>query len=368
MRVQILQKYHLRNVSRNLNVKLKHIMTFRSIRILTISLTILLMTLVTAQFQPLNAQDNEPLTEEMRGFLKSEAFNVGFLLQSEALFTLEENNILGEDGFGLGPTRLRFDGMSDGGFSYEMDFELRRSPTIWDASIGYRSSDAFGIETGMHKADIGLDLQPGPGKIDFIDRARLISLMTNRREVGVSATGQFDQFDYTVGVYNGTGRNLQNDGNLMYLLKGGYTFEFDNGGSLYVVANGAYNGTVGESIGILTTEGDRLVYGGYVDYESDSWFGAAELLLTSFESIQLTEKETITGAYITLGNHITEKDELLARWDYIGYDLLDTNSSLYILGWNHQFTSVMSFQVNALAQFEESEEYFGLQGNLQYEF
>jgi len=331
-------------------------------------MTVLLTTLGTAQFQQLNAQDNEPLTEQMRDLLKSDAFNVGFLLQSEALFTLDENNILGEDGFGLGPTRLRFDGQSDGGFAYEMDLELRRSPSLWDASIYYKSSEEFEIEAGMHKADIGLDLQPGPGKIDFIDRARLINVMTNRREVGISARGQFDQFDYTVGVYNGTGRNLNNDGNLMYLLKAGYTLEFDNGGELYVVANGAYNGTVGESIGNLTTEGDRLVYGGYIDYESDSWFGAAELLMTSFDSIQLTDEETITGAYITLGNKVTEKDELLARWDYIGYDQLGSDSSLYILGWNHQFTTVMSFQLNALAQFEGNEEYFGLQGNLQYEF
>lgn len=314
------------------------------------------------------AQSDEPLTNEMRDLLKSDAFNVGFLIQSEALFTVDEDNVLGETGFGLGPTRLRFDGNTDGGFAYEMDLELRRSPSLWDASIYYRSSDAFELEAGMHKADIGLDLQPGPGKIDFIDRARLINVLTNRREVGVSAKGQFDQFDYTVGVYNGTGRSLQNDGNLMYLLKAGYTFELDNGGVLYVVANGAYNGTVGESIGDLTTEGDRLVYGGYIDYESDSWFGAAELLMSSFESIQLTDEETITGAYVTVGNKVTEKDELLGRWDYIGYDLLNTDSSLFILGWNHQFTSVMSLQINALAQFENSEEYFGLQGNLQYEF
>ena len=118
-------------------------MTIRLIRILSILMTVLLTTLGTAQFQQLNAQDNEPLTEQMRDLLKSDAFNVGFLLQSEALFTLDENNILGEDGFGLGPTRLRFDGQSDGGFAYEMDLELRCSPSLWDASIYYKSSEEF---------------------------------------------------------------------------------------------------------------------------------------------------------------------------------------------------------------------------------
>ncbi|HKL16395.1 MAG TPA: hypothetical protein VJ915_12205, partial [Balneolaceae bacterium] len=120
-------------------------MIFRPIRILTILLTVVLITFGTAQFQYLNAQNNEPLTDQMRDLLKSDAFNVGFLLQSEAIFTtdVEGGNVLGEDGFGLGPTRLRFDGNSDRGFAYEMDLELRRSPTVWDASIMYKNSDAF---------------------------------------------------------------------------------------------------------------------------------------------------------------------------------------------------------------------------------
>ena len=343
-------------------------MTLRPFKILTTLLTLLLITLVTSNFNYLNAQSDEPLTDQMRELLKSEAFNVGFLFQSDVTFSFKDDNFLGGDAFGLGPTRLKFDGISDGGFSYKMALELRRSPTVWDASVGYKKSDAFGIKTGMHKVDIGLDLQPGPGSIDFISRARLINLMTNRREVGVTAYGDIDQFDYAIGVYNGTGRNLQNDDNFMYLLKGGYTFDLNDGGTLYVVANGALNGTVGENIGGLTTEGDRLLYGGYVDYESDSWFGSAELLITEFESIQLPEEETITGAYVTIGNRVTDEDELLVRWDYIGYDLRDTNSSLYILGWNHQFTSVVSLQINALAQFEENEEFFGLAGNFQYQF
>ena len=347
-------------------------MIIRPKGLLTILIT-LLITLGAAQVQHLQAQSDEPLTDEIRELYKSDAFNIGFLLQSEALFTEGDDNALGETGFGLGPTRLRFDGMTDGGFMYEMDLELRRSPLIWDASIYYVASDAFELEAGMHKADIGLDLQPGPGKIDFIDRAQLINIMTNRREVGVSARGQLDQFDYTVGVYNGTGRDLDNDGNLMYLLKAGYTFEFDNDGVLYVVANGALNGTVGEEIAGLTTNGDRLTYGGYLDYESDSWFGAFEVLATTFETNDLaatppTVEETILGTYITLGNKITEKDELLGRWEYIGYDFQDRESNLLILGWNHQFTSVMSLQINGLALFEEDDESFGLQGNLQYEF
>ena len=56
------------------------------------------------------------------------------------------------------------------------------------------------------------------------------------------------------------------------------------------------------------------------------------------------------------------------RIDHISYNEVDSSSNLFVLGWNHQATSVISFQVNALAEFDENEEYFGLAGNFQYQF
>lgn len=314
------------------------------------------------------AQDNEPLTDEMRDLLKSEPFNVGLLLQSTANFSLSDDNFNGGNSFGLGATRLKISGAVDGGFNYNLQMDFRRSSSVFDAAIGYRKSEGFGIKAGLQKPDIGLDLQPNPGKTDFINRARLIGVILDTRELGVSASGQVDQFDYTVSVFNGTGRSLSNDDHFMFAAKGAFTIDLENDGTLYIGANGGLNGTENEPVGFLQSEGDRLIYGAFLDYESDNWFGAAELLMTSFETISLPEDETITGAYVTVGNNVTEKDQLLARIDHISYDQLDYSSNLFVLGWNHQATSVISLQVNALAQFEENEEFFGLSGNFQYQF
>lgn len=352
------------------NKKPLQIMIFRLNISVTVFLTVLLLTFGTALNQLAEAQDSEPLTDQMRDLLKSEPFNVNFLLQSEAAFTLKDDDFLGGNGFGLGSTRLQFDGEVDGGYSYEMELELRNSPSVVDANVGYKSSDSFAIKVGMQKPDIGLDLQPSPGKTVFINRARLVGEILNSREVGISASGQVDRFDYTVSVFNGTGRSLSNDDNFMFAAKGAFTVDLENNGFLYIGANGGINGTEGESIGNfnLQTQGDRLIYGAFVDYNSDSWFGAAEVLMTTFETNQLPDDETITGAYVTLGNNVTEKDQLLARIDHISYSKVDYSSNLFVLGWNHQATSVISFQVNALAQFDDNEEYFGLSGNFQYQF
>jgi len=317
----------------------------------------------------LQAQDQEPLTSEMQNLLKSEPFNVGILLQSTANFSLSDDGFNGGRQFGLGATRLRFGGSVDSGFDYVLQMDFRRTTSVIDAAVGYRSSDQFYLRAGLQKPDIGLDLAPNPGQTDFINRARLIGLMLNTREIGVSASGNFDNFDYNVAIFNGTGYSLNNDDRFMYLAKIGYDVDMDNNRSLYLGANGALNTTQNEGItGNLFSTGDRLIYGLYADYRSDSWFGAGELLMTTFESNQTTDDETITGAYITIGNNVTENDQLLARWDHIGYNETDLISNLFILGWNHQATSVISFQVNALAQFEDGDESFGLAGNFQFQF
>lgn len=316
----------------------------------------------------LNAQDREPLAEEMRGLLKSNPFNVGFLLQSTANFSLTDDNFNGGNRFGLGATRLKFSGNIDGGFNYNLQMDFRRNSSVVDASIGYRHTEGFGLEAGLQKPDIGLDLQPNPGATDFISRARLIGTILNSREVGISASGVFENFDYTVSIFNGTGFSLNNDDRFMVAAKGAFSIDLENDGSLYIGANGALNGTEGEQVGFLISQGDRLIYGAFLDYESDNWFGAAELLMTTFESNQVPDDETITGAYVTVGNNVTDKDQLLVRWDHIGYNETDFKSNLFVFGWNHQATSVISLQANALGQFTDGEESFGLAGSFQFQF
>lgn len=337
-----------------------------------VTATILVFVTAAGVTDTTMAQDREPLVDEMTNLLKSDPFNVSFLMQSTANATLQDDDFNGGNRFGLGATRLKFNGNVDGGFNYNLQMDFRRNSSVVDAAIGYKVSDGFALKAGLQKPDIGLDLQPNPGATDFISRARLIGIMLNTREVGVSASGLIENFDYTISVFNGTGYSLQNDDRFMVAAKGAFTVDLDNDGSLYIGANGAINGTEGEPVGSgsfgLFSQGDRLTYGVFADYESDNWFGAAELLMTSFESSQVPDEETITGAYVTLGNNVTDKDQILARWDHIGYNEVDYKSNLFVFGWNHQATSVISLQVNALGQFDDGEEFFGLAGNFQFQF
>lgn len=319
----------------------------------------------------LNAQNQEPLYDEITELLKSDPFNVGILLQSTANFSLKDDGFNSGRRLGIGATRLRFGGNVDGGFNYVMQLDFRRAPGVIDAAVGYSASDQFSITTGLQKPDIGLDLQPNPGNTDFINRARLIGTMLNSRELGVSVSGRFNGFDYNAGVFNGIGlRSFNNPGDrFMYLAKAGYRSELNNGGSLYFGANGALNTTENETVGNtgLRSMENRLTYGIFADYRSDTWFWAAEFLRTNFDS-SATLDETISGLYVTLGNKVTDDTEILVRWDHLTFNLLARSSNLYVIGLNHQITSLISLQINALAEFEENEESFGFAGNFQFQF
>lgn len=326
---------------------------------------LLLFTMVPV----LHAQ--EPLTEQMRGHLKSEEFNVGLLLQALGNFSFTDDDFNGGNMFDIGATRLSFQGTVDQNFIYKMQMDFRRSVSIMDAQVGYAFSDDFRIIAGAFKPFLSLDLDPNPGATDFINRARHVGAMMNSREIGVTALGESENLNYRVGMYNGTGLSRTNDGGFLYTARLGYATEFDNG-EFHIGLNGAVNQTEFERVGNtgFTSSGDRLFYGFFARYDSDTIFGAFELLQTRFDTPDFNDEETITGFFATIGTSLSGRTDLLGRWDHLEFNILDRRSELLIFGVNHQATPLVSFQVNLMTLLDDSsdEARVGLSGNFQFQF
>lgn len=312
----------------------------------------------------------ESATDRMREHLKSEEFSVGFLLQSIGNFSFTDDDFNGGNMFDIGATRLSFQGRVDNGFLYKLQMDFRRSVSIMDAQVGYAFSDDFRIITGAFKPFLSIDLDPNPGATDFINRARQVGAMMNSREIGITALGESGNFNYRIGMYNGNGLARTNGGGFLYTARLGYLIPSDNS-EFKIGLNAAVNQTQMERVGNsgLTSTDDRILYGFFAQYDSESLFGTFEFLQTQFDTPEPDTEETITGFFATLGTHLSDKTDLLARWDHLEYDELNRNSELLTFGLNHQATQLVSFQVNLLALIPESDDtQVGLSGNFQFQF
>jgi hypothetical protein len=335
---------------------------------LTITLSILILTASN-----LFAQTNEPLADRMKEKLKSEEFNVTFLMQTFGNVTFTDRDFNDGNGYELDANRLGFRGVLDGKFSYRFQLEYTDAPSILDARMGYAFSDNFQIQVGSYKPRLSADLDPNPGITDFIDRARQVGAMMNNREIGITLLGENNGFNYAFGMYNGNRLENKNDGRFLYTGRLSYTFG-NAGRSLELGLNGGYNQTENERVGRsgLTSLGNREIFGFYAKFTNASLFGTVEYLQSNFDAQELQAEESISGFYGTLGKNITERDQILARWDHLEYDILNRNSDLLILAWKRKITSLFSIHVNALALLGsedfDGEDQYGLKANFQFQF
>lgn len=333
----------------------------------------LLLILAVILFSPiLSAQQTEPRADRLTEMLKSDVFSLGLLLQSEAAFSFNDDTFNGGRSFDMGATRLDMRGVVDNNYTYRLQVDFRRQVSIMDAQAGYLFNEDHRFIAGASKPTISRDLDPSPGDTHFMNRARQVGAMMNSREIGVTFLGEPGNLSYRFGIYNGTGLTRSNDNRFMYTGRLDYNFDF-NDTLLKVGLIGMLNQTRMTNVGNtgLMSEGDRLLYGFFFDLQSGPVFAVVEYLQTKFDAFDFGgSEETIDGFYGTLGVNISEKDQLLARWDYLGFDLADRQSDLITFGWNHQATRLISFQVNLLALLDDDvdDSQMGLSAVMQFQF
>lgn len=132
----------------------------------------------------------------------------------------DEDNI--ENSFRLRRVRLSVSGNLNEIISYKIQGDFGSSPMLVDAFVKAKFSDAFAVQFGQFKLPFSIESPINPIDLEAIDYGEAISKLVGYsdvcgvgslgRDLGIMVTGKFHMFDYSVGIFNGTGPyKLYND-------------------------------------------------------------------------------------------------------------------------------------------------------------
>lgn len=321
----------------------------------TLSALLLLFVLHTAMVQnpAVAAATDEPLADDLRARFKGESFSLGILLQTQAYFSYRDSDFNGGRSWDLGSTRIDFRGTVDRDFTYRVRVYYLSQQQSIDARVGYRFSENTELVAGAFKPYLSRELDPSPGRTDFVRRARYVGAMMNSLEVGTSLLGKAGPVGYRLGIYNGTGvqgMRGNTDNRFLYTARAFTTYEL-NGSPLVIGASGALNQSPAARVGNtgLTSKANRYLYGAFADYRAEHFFVAAEWVQTFFDAPEYANRqETITGFHATIGYKVGRRHELLARWDYLSFDLHKNPRDRLLAGLNYYPTSLITFRLNVV--------------------
>jgi len=300
----------------------------------------------TAQAQ---SDDSDSLYDELRALFQDDALSFGALLQSQAEVHWDPER-QGENTFRVADARLKVYGNLDNNFSYVLQTRFTDSPAILDANISY-TGNRFALTAGAQKPGISGEFLTPASNTDFVNRSQVVSALVQRRDIGLKARFILSPSVYlSGGMFNGTNQKLENSNNTFYYT-GRLVFYPDMGENdeLRIGVNAAHSNENGTLIGngfLPQVDGDRTIYGGDIRLESGRLLLSSELLLADLEYAAGIEDE-VRGFQVTGGYRVSEKTQLLLRFDHLESDIIAIpEEDLLLAGLNLNFTGTTSFQFN----------------------
>ncbi|SMO47165.1 porin [Gracilimonas mengyeensis] len=323
--------------------------------------------IASADLKAQQSSENE-LINELRKMVKSEAFNISSLIMARSTIDFDSD---GTRRMTVPQARLKVTGKLDGGFSYNLHFDAADNSILLDAIIGYKISDGANFTVGAQKPGISYEFLTGPHKIDFVSRSQVVTALTQNRDIGAKLSGDLnDNFNYSVGIFNGNSLN-SNDNNKFYYA-GRLGFSSDEG-TLVGGVNAAFGDKNGTSITgkvLPAIDGERVIYGGDLRFENSQVILATEVLGASLEYAGIPDKDNVFGFHVTGGYKFSEKVEMLARYEQFNSDVLSSvETERAVIGYTHYPTGQTAFRINYLLPLDDSAfENHGLALNYQISF
>lgn len=320
-------------------------MFLHSGKVLTLSLLLILLLNVDILAQ----ENTEGLDSQLKSRLQTENFRLGLLVQTNFRYSFEDDNFQGGRTFQLANARVDLRGNLDGGFFYRVFVNMSSEPNLLDAFVGYRYDARLRIIAGAQKPQQTTDFIPPPQSTDFMSRARITGLLVQRREIGLSAQGDIENFYYYAGIFNGSGLSANNNNKLYAIGRLQYTTREVIPGFIRFAISGSHGNSAGINSGANgpLLRGTRSIVGADIHVETDKIKIKAEYLTGELETVRSPlATETISGYYVSGGYKIDPKWMFVSRFQGWHFDLNDESHTQITLGAKYQATSLISFRFN----------------------
>ncbi len=302
-------------------------------------------------------QDDEPLFGALVQMFKTKQLRLGALLQVLGDFQSERDAIEGNNGFSLPRVRMSFRGDLDHRITYAVEAELSRTPTLGDAWVRVTLSPAFAVDVGHYKVPFsGERLQSTP-TLEFINRAQIVRAFAPGRQIGVQLRGEIPGtgLRYLAGAFNGNApRSLLNDGNdLMFAGRIVARIDsFSTGAATDAIEFGinavrSHDEEVTLGYNLATTfQGTRTLLGADIRVEREPFVLTGEYIGSRLEDEDVASVTKPHGLQASITYKLGAREKLHARWDSFSGDGRRPSRDLAILGWSHQISTPVKFQMN----------------------
>lgn len=294
----------------------------------------------------------EPVLEDLRAVFQQPGLTVRALLQAVMDPGLDDQSARAQ----VSAARLRVGGVLDGGFRYDLQTNFAASPSLLDARVGWVHSDAFAIDAGRFKTPFSREFLTYAGSIDFVNRSRVVSALAPNRQLGVRLSGQLDQHvSWAAGGFTGASNNVPGEPLLGVLRLEGSGIDVGEDGMLALAGQAGFgqDGAVGSGAGGNAFRGDGVLVGIDGRFTSGALLLAAEYIRSDWETTFGAEGDA-DGLYATVGWHLRENHQILARWDrFRSVTALDPDDAI-VLGYNVWPTGASEIQVNGVFPMRDS--------------
>jgi len=286
---------------------------------------------------------------------KKPYFSVGALLQVVADYQ-GVRTFSGNNGYSIANARLKLSGDLDSGLSYLFQANFASSPSILDARLSYSLFSSVTLSVGQFKVPFGAEFLTSAANIDFVNRFQGISLLGPGRQIGVQLWSRFvdNRIHLLMGMFNGNAGSANNNDNMDFLyagriegvlpLRGGLDSKDKlKVGTSFALSKDTMIPAAGNLFSSFT--GDRILFGADMRMRIFSFQLGSEFICARLSPISATTK-TPCGLHGTLGYFVSDKVEVLGRWDSLWTDNLAPNSHLIVLGMNWWPSEPTELQVN----------------------